>query len=64
MSTNGIKNIEKNGKPEEFAPRWTDYLDPKPLTKEQEELREAFREAMAALKEEERKYGKKDYSNL
>ena len=64
MSTNGNKNLKKNGEPEVFAPRWTDYKNPKRLTKDQKELLEAFREAMAALKEEERKYGKKDYSNF
>lgn len=63
MSKNGNKDPEMNGK-EEFSPRWTDYRNPKRLTKDQKELLEAFREAMAALKEEEAKYGKKDYSHL
>ena len=63
MNTNGNKKVKKSGN-EEFSPRWTDYKNPKRLTKVQKELLEAFREAMAALKEEEAKYGKKDYSNL
>ena len=45
-------------------PRAKDFKNPKRLTKDQKELRQAFREAMAALKEEEAKYGKKDYSHL
>ncbi len=63
MSTSGNKKIEKNGKSDDL-PRWTDFKNPKRLNKAQKELREAFREAMAALKKEEAKYGKKDYSNL
>lgn len=61
MKTNGKpkqENEEGNGK----QPNWRDYVHNGPLTKEQKELRKAFREAMEALKEEERKYGKKDYS--
>ena len=42
-------------------PRAKDFKLPKRLTKDQKELVEAFREAMQALKEEERKYGKKTY---
>ncbi len=63
MNTNGNKEIEKNGGKDDL-PRWKDFKIPKRLTKDQKELREAFREAMAALKEEEAKYGKKDYSHL
>ena len=43
-------------------PRAKDFRLPKRLTKDQKELIEAFREAMQALKKEEAKYGKKDYS--
>lgn len=63
MKTNGNNQPETiwpNGK----KPHWTDYKNPKRLTKDQKALIQAFREAMAALKEEEAKYGKKDYSNL
>ena len=63
MNTNGKKKLEKNGNKNK-VPHWTDFVTTKPLTKAQKELREAFREAMIALKEEEAKYGKKDYSNL
>ncbi len=42
-------------------PRAKDFKMPKKLTKDQKELLEAFREAMEALKEEEKKYGKKTY---
>ena len=63
MNANGKKKLEKNGN-ETRLPHWTDFKNPKRLTKDQKELLEAFREAMVALKEEERKYGKKDYSNL
>lgn len=45
-------------------PRAKDFKLPKRLTKDQRELIEAFRQAMKALKEEEAKYGKKDYSYL
>ena len=63
MNTNGKKKLDTKGD-EHKVPHWTDFISTKPLTKDQKELRDAFREAMAALKEEERKYGKKDYSNL
>lgn len=63
MSTNGDKKLEKKDDSYKSL-RWTDFKNPKRLTKAQKELREAFREAMAALKEEEAKYGKKDYSNF
>ncbi len=39
-----------------------DFRLPKRLTKDRKELIEAFPEAMQALKKEEAKYGKKDYS--
>lgn len=52
-------NSERNGSE---LPRAKDFKLPKRLTKDQKELLEAFREAMKALKEEEAKYGKKDYS--
>lgn len=52
------KNGNKNDSP---LPRAKDFKLPKKLTKEQQELIEAFREAMKALKEEEKKYGKKAY---
>jgi hypothetical protein len=39
-------------------------LNPTRLTQSQKELIEATREAMKALKEEEAKYGKKDFSNF
>ncbi len=42
-------------------PRAKDFKLPKRLTKNQKELIEASRVAMEALKEEERKYGKKDF---
>jgi hypothetical protein len=45
-------------------PRAKDFKLPKRLTKDQKELIEATREAMKALKEEEARYGKKDYSYL
>lgn len=61
MKTNGTLK-RKKGQRVGNLPHWTDYVNEGPLTKEQEELRKAFREAMRALKEEERKYGKKDYS--
>lgn len=61
MKTNGTPK-RKKGERVGNLPHWTDYVHKGPLTKEQEDLREAFREAMAALREEERKYGKKDYS--
>ena len=64
MNTNGNKKLEKSGKEEEFAPRARDYKNPKRLTKLQKELVEATREAMKAFKEEEAKYGKKDYANF
>jgi hypothetical protein len=48
---------EQNG----FHPRASDYANPKILTKDEKAALDAFREAMKALKEEERKYGKKTY---
>jgi hypothetical protein len=45
-------------------PNYKDYVSKKPLTTEERELRKAFHEAMAALKEEEAKYGKKDFSSF
>lgn len=48
----------------ERIPHWKDYVIDRPLTKDEEELRAAFRESMKALKREEAKYGKKDYSDL
>ncbi len=53
-----IKLTNQNGSQ---LPRAKDFKMPKDLTKEQKESLEAFREAMKALKEEERKYGKKTY---
>ncbi len=63
MNTNGHKKSEKNGNGSDL-PRFSDFKNPQRLTKIQKELIEATREAMKALKEEEAKYGKKDYSNL
>ncbi len=63
MEKKETKTEKKNGKAPETW-HWTDFKNPKRLTKDQKELRKAFREAMAALKEEEAKYGKKDYSNF
>lgn len=52
-----------NGKAiEEFKPRAKDYL--KRISKLDKELIEATRDAMAALKEEIAKYGKKDFSGF
>lgn len=53
-----IKSTNQNGSQ---LPRAKDFKMPENLTKEQKESLEAFREAMKALKEEERKYGKKTY---
>lgn len=53
-SKNGNKNAS-------HLPRAKDFKLPEKLTKEQQESLEAFREAMKALKEEEKKYGKKAY---
>lgn len=58
---NAPNKSEKNGSD---LPRAKDFKLPKRLTKDQKELIEATREAMKALKEEEAKYGKKDYSCL
>ncbi len=55
------KPKEKENQNGAGLPRAKDYKLPKRLTKDQKELIEAFREAMQALKEEERKYGKKTY---
>jgi hypothetical protein len=55
------KSVENKNGVEEL-PRAKDFKLPKRLTKDQKELLEAFREATQALKEEEAKYGKKDYS--
>ncbi len=46
----------------EKIPHWTDYLIDRPLTEDEKEMRKAFQRAMEALKKEEAKYGKKDYS--
>ncbi len=51
-----------NGSNGTDLPRAKDFKLPKRLTKDQKELVEAFREAMKALKDEEAKYGKKDFS--
>jgi len=56
-----MKKELKNSNGSENLPRASDFKLPKRLTKDQKELIEAFREAMKALKEEERKYGKKTY---
>ena len=56
-----MKKAKENQNGSEL-PRTKDFKLPKRLTKDQKELIEAFREAMKALKEEEAKYGKKDYS--
>ncbi len=64
MNTNGNKELAKNGNAQEFAPRARDFKNPKGLTKLQKELVEATREAMKAFKDEEAKYGKKDFSHL
>lgn len=54
-----LNRVETNGRK---LPHASDFKLPKRLTKDQKELIEATREAMKALKEEEAKYGKKDYS--
>ncbi|MEJ7849708.1 MAG: hypothetical protein WKF92_16610 [Pyrinomonadaceae bacterium] len=61
-----MKKVEKNqnGNGKDKLPRAKDFTLPKRLTKDQKELIDAFREAMGALKEEEAKYGKKDFSYL
>lgn len=56
---NSKKQTNSNGTSD--LPRAKDFKLPKKLTKNQKELLEAFREAMEALKEEEKKYGKKTY---
>ena len=56
-----MKKATENKNGSEKLPRASDFKLPKRLTKDQKELIEAFREAMKALKEEERKYGKKTY---
>ena len=58
-----MKKAEKNQNGAEL-PRAKDFKLPKRLTKDQKELIEATREALKALKEEEAKYGKKDYSGF
>ncbi len=59
---NRKKQINSNGAFDTSdLPRAKDFKLPKKLTKDQKELIEAFREAMEALKEEEKKYGKKTY---
>ena len=55
------KKVEKNNNQNGYRPRAKDFSNPKNLTKEEQESLDAFREAMKALKEEERKYGKKTY---
>ena len=60
----GAMKKEQENKNGNFAPRARDYKNPKRLTKLQKELVEATREAMKAFKEEEAKYGKKDFSHL
>ncbi len=64
MKKKTVKKNQENGNGFERPPHYTDYLNPKRLTKAQKELIEATREAMKALKEEEAKYGKKDYSHF
>ncbi|MEQ1605128.1 MAG: hypothetical protein ABL999_09685 [Pyrinomonadaceae bacterium] len=64
MKSNGNKELAKNGSSEQFAPRARDFKNPKRLTKLQKELVEATREAMKALKDEEARYGKKDFSHF
>lgn len=59
-----VKESPNNKNGFEKPPHYTDFLNPKKLTKAQKELVEATKEAMKALKEEEAKYGKKDYSHL
>ena len=49
--------VETNG----YHPNASDFANPKKLTKLEQESLDAFREAMKALMEEERKYGKKTY---
>ncbi len=56
-----MKKAVENSNGSEKLPHAKDFKFPKRLTKDQKELIEAFREAMKALKEEERKYGKKTY---
>lgn len=58
------KNLDNNGSEPKWPPHYTDYLNPTRLTQSQKELIEATREAMKTLKEEEAKYGKKDFSNF
>lgn len=53
------KKNNQNGA--EKLPRARDFKLPEILTKDQAELIDAFREAMEALKTEEKKYGKKAY---
>ena len=55
-----MKKTEKDQNGSEL-PRAKDFKLPERLTKDQQELIEAFREAMQALKKEEKKYGKKTY---
>jgi len=56
-----MKKTIKNSNGSEKLPRASDFKLPKRLTKNQKELIEATREALKALKEEEAKYGKKNY---
>ena len=49
--------VETNG----YHPKASDFPKRTNLTKDEQAALEAFREAMKALKEEERKYGKKTY---
>lgn len=58
-----MKKAEKNQNGADL-PRAKDFKLPKRLTKDQKELIEATREAMKALKGEEAKYGRNDFSNF
>ncbi len=64
MNTNGDKKLSKESQNGFELPRAKDLKNPKHLTKIQKELVEATREAMKAFKEEEAKYGKKDFSHF
>ncbi len=56
-----MDKAKKNQNGSEELPRAKDFKLPEVLTEDQQELIEAFRDAMDALKKEEVKYGKKTY---
>ena len=55
------KKVEKNDNQNGYRPKASDFPKRTNLTKDEQAALDAFREAMKALKEEERKYGKKTY---